>query len=94
MAVECPAPECDFAGHLDAVEGHIGGSTDGVHDGVVPSDLRESLHGEGSEGLAVGLLALVAVVLALWYLSRDSEQEESEDEESGPSEGLEAGGEW
>jgi hypothetical protein len=93
MSVECPAADCGYTGHLDAVEGHIGGVSEG-HDGLVPADLRKSLHGEGSEGLAVGLIALVVVVAVLWYLHRQGDGEESETADTEASEGLEAGGEW
>lgn len=93
MAVECPAAGCDYAGHLDAVEGHIGGVAEG-HDGLVVSDLRKSLDGEGSEGLAIGLVAVVVLVLVLWHLHRRANAEGSESGESEASEGLEAGGEW
>lgn len=93
MAVECPASGCDYSGHLDAVEGHIGGVSEG-HDGLVPADLRKSLHGEGSEGLAVGLIALVVVVAVLWYLHRQASEDDGGSGVSESSEALEAGGEW
>jgi len=93
MSVECPAAGCGYTGHLDAVEGHIGGVSEG-HDGLVPADLRKSLHGEGSEGLAVGLVALVVVAVVLVYLYRSGNEEEDDTGDSEASEGLETGGDW
>jgi hypothetical protein len=89
MAVECPAPQCDYAGFLDAVEGHIGGAVDSAHEGLAVADLRESLHGEASEGLRKGLLAAgIIALIGLWWLSWDGRTSEDQ-----PAEGLEADGE-
>jgi hypothetical protein len=81
MSVECPAGGCGYTGHLDAVEGHIGGVGDRVHEGVVVADLRKSLHGKASGGLPAGLVLLVvgSVVVVLYLRSQG---------ESGGSEGL------
>jgi len=63
MAVECPASGCDYAGHMDAVEGHIGGVNDALHQAVVKSDLRKSLDGKASTGAFWTPYRVVGVVL-------------------------------
>lgn len=94
MSVECPAAGCDYSGHLDAVEGHLGGVADKAHRGVVPADLRKSLDGKGSEGLAVGLALVVVVAVLLLYWSGSDEQEEGGTDESEASEGAETPEAW
>jgi hypothetical protein len=83
MAVECPAEPCDFSGTIDQVEGHLGGVCDTPHDGLVVSSITESLHGEGSEGLPVGLLVGLAVAgIGVWWLAQSSGSDEEEPEET------------
>lgn len=94
MAIECPASGCDYTGTLDAVEGHVGGVADALHEGVVTSGLAQSLHGEGSGGVdGVNWKPLVAVgivvLIGLWWLSRDTRTSEEQ-----AAEGPELGGEW
>lgn len=91
MSIECPAKGCGYTGHLDAVEGHIGGVADALHDGVVTADLRKSLHGEGSEGvdekaILIGIVVLVVVLWGVWKASRTGEDRADE--------GSEGEGEW
>lgn len=93
MSVQCPAAGCGYTGHLDAVEGHIGGVADALHEGVVTADLRTP-DGKASDGLMLGLLALLLVAGAAVYLSSEEPGEEAESGDSEPSEGLEEGGEW
>ena len=89
MAVQCPASGCDYAGTLDAVEGHIGGVADTLHEGAVTADLAESLHGKASEGVSKGLLAvgIIGLIVLMWWVSR------SRTSENGPAEGSQAEGE-
>jgi hypothetical protein len=94
MSVQCPAPDCDYAGHLDAVEGHIGGVGDPLHQGVVPADLRKSLDGKASEGVAIGLLLLVVGVVLLVYLAGQEPEEEESADESVAVEGPEGPAQW
>ncbi len=63
MAVECPAEGCDFEGMVDAVAGHIGGSNDDVHAGVVPDRVSEA--GSGGPGLSTLQVALVVAAVVL-----------------------------
>lgn len=67
MSVQCPADGCDFTGHMDAVEGHIGGVSDPDHVGVVVPDLRASLS-KGTNTRKIGLL--VALVVGIFVLSQ------------------------
>lgn len=83
MAVSCPADGCDFDGTMDQVEGHIGGVADDLHEGIVESELVQSLQGEGNDGLPIGLLAVVGLVLLVLMFSSDSSSSPT-----GPSLGL------
>jgi len=86
VSVECPARECGFQGTLDAVEGHIGGVNDALHQQVVVSDLREMLHGEASEGgfwtpTRVLLLAVLVVLAAAIVSGGDGRVEDPGEED-------------
>lgn len=104
MAVKCPASGCDYSGTLDAVEGHIGGVRDSLHEGIVASDLVKSLHGEGSDGASEGaslspwwvlVAGLLLVGVLLWMGSRDQDDRaDQEDEQDQPAESGLMGGDW
>jgi hypothetical protein len=66
MSAECSAPECDFAGAVDAVAGHIGGKTDDLHAGVVPDRIGDD-PGSG-DGLNLDVQAVVLVLGAALIL--------------------------
>jgi len=74
MSVECPAGACDYMGTMDAVEGHIGGSADALHEGVAVPDVRAYLNGEEGGGEASEMppwawVAVALVVALLVYLA-------------------------
>lgn len=84
MSIQCPADGCDFTGMLDAVQGHVGGSGDTLHDGLAPPDVRAGLdQGEGpAEGSQMPSWVVVAVALVLVLLvvhAHTSDWSESED---------------
>lgn len=90
MSVECPASGCDYTGTLDAVEGHIGGSADGLHEGVTVPDLRGYLPGEGGgEGgeeaseipLWLVVVAGVVVLYLLYRAAQDGQEQPDEQDE-------------
>lgn len=66
MSAECSAPECDFAGAVDAVAGHIGGKTDDLHAGVVP-DRVDDLPSENSTGLSTTQIVVIVAVVVLVF---------------------------
>ena len=84
MAVECPASGCGYAGHLDAVEGHIGGVNDALHEAVVSADLRESLHGEASGGgfwTPLRVLGVVLLAVLVWAALNGGHEDDGVDVE-------------
>lgn len=86
MSIECPAGACDYMGTMDAVEGHIGGSADVLHEGVVVPDVRAHLAGEEGDGEAFGMplwawvAVVVVVVLLLSQLAGGDDQADDQDE--------------
>lgn len=41
MTASCPAPDCDYVGAMEAVCGHIGGSSDPVHSGIDATEMMD-----------------------------------------------------
>lgn len=104
MAVQCPAEGCDYSGMLDAVEGHVGGKVDDLHDGVVMSEVGESFHEGVHEPLAgvhealggypwwVYVGAGIAVYLVLVAVLDEGPEEGSTEGRDGDEEPAEGGG--
>ena len=83
MAIECPAPGCDYEGLVDQVAGHIGGRTDEVHDGMVPTAVRDGAAEVVDDGIPTEILVLAVIALGLGVASYMiwTESGEVEDEE-------------
>lgn len=96
MSIECPASGCDYTGMLDAVEGHVGGKADALHEGVVIPQVGNSLTGgEGSgEDFEIPLWVLIAVgVVALgllYYAGSDGGDQLDEQAEPAGEMGVES----
>lgn len=83
MTVECPAPGCSFEGLVDQVAGHIGGRTDEVHDGMVPTAVRGGADQGNSDGIPRELVLLGVIALGLAVLSYTIQRRSNEVEEEG-----------
>lgn len=81
MAIECPAPGCDYSGLVDQVAGHIGGCTDELHDGMVPTRVRGGVdqggvdHDGGVPTIVLVGVGLVFVLLVVSYFSDDRDED-------------------
>lgn len=102
MSASCPAAECGFSGPVEAVCGHIGGSSDSLHEGVATDQF-------GKQGASKGLstpfmIALAGAVLIGGYFVLEGvevtesgsgetalEGDQQETTEGSPSEGASEG---
>jgi len=98
MAASCPAVECGFSGPVEAVCGHLGGSSDSIHEGFGADDLASEGVSEEFPAFSWVLLA-GAVLIGAYLLSEGAEagksgssetaliDGEQETTENAPSEG-------
>lgn len=56
MTASCPAPECNYVGAMEAVCGHIGGSTDPIHSGLDATAVAEGARSRGIEIVVIGAI--------------------------------------
>jgi hypothetical protein len=93
MSIECPAGACDYTGTMDAVEGHIGGTADALHEGVAVPDVRAYLDGEegGGEAFEMPLWAWVAVAVVVVLLVYQFTGGNDQPDDQGDDQGVEAG---
>lgn len=85
MAIECPATGCDYVGMVDQVAGHIGGRTDQLHDGIVPTVVRGGTAKVADDGIPSMLVVLAVIALGLAvtnYMIWNSGREIEDDQEA------------
>ena len=85
MAATCPAPDCNFTGSLDQVQGHFGGCSDASHDIPTKTFIEEGTERQPNRGSSIKplLLVLIGIGVVVYLADRGAEPEKFWSTEAG-----------